>query len=67
MLVTFDGSCYFSFHSTRSKFSYDFFHANSMFRFFVLNRLVTIHSIDSFVSSYIETLSIPMDDSYDEY
>jgi hypothetical protein len=38
-----------------------------MFRFFVLNRLVTIHSIDSFVSSYIETLSIPMDDSYDEY
>jgi hypothetical protein len=62
-LVTFDGSCYFSIHSNNTLFYYDFEHVNSIFRFFVLNRLVTLHSIDTFVTYYLQSLSIPLDDS----
>lgn len=61
-LVTFDGSCYFSLHSNFTLFSYDFEHVNSVFRFYILNRSVTFHSLDSFVSLYIQTLAVPLDE-----
>jgi hypothetical protein len=65
-LVTFDGCCYFSLHSNNMLFAYDFEHVNSVFRFFVLNRSVTLHSMDSFVSFYLRTLSLPLDEYVEE-
>lgn len=61
--VTFDGSCYFSFNRYDSYFCYDFFHVNSIFKVFVLNRIVNSDSesdiLNSFFLFYNESLYLP--------
>ena len=59
VLITFDGSSYLSIHYMDHFFCYDYSHINSIFKIYVLNRVVNVHDLESFFYLYESSLYLP--------
>ena len=59
LLVTPDGSSYFSINSSDNSIAYDFGHVNASFKTIVINRYLLFHTLDSLNVIYNNVLSLP--------
>jgi hypothetical protein len=59
LLVTPDGSCYYSINSSDNYISYDSSHVNASFRSVVINRYISNTSYEELVCAYSDALSMP--------
>jgi hypothetical protein len=59
VLITPDGSSYYSINSSDNICAYDYVHINAISRFIVHNRYSSFHTIESLTLIYSNALSIP--------